>query len=207
MDAVSDVLRSIRLKGGIFLDARMTAPWCIYSQVTDEECRPFFDRPSRIISYHYVVSGDLQVGIAGGELVTARAGEIILVPRNERHVMASAAGLVPVKPAPFIESGESPGLSRLVIGGGGALTQVVCGFLATDEVYNPLIEALPSVLTVDIRECATREWIDASMRFAATEMMHGRRASSEIVSRLSELLFAEGIRQYLDTQKPTTHPG
>lgn len=199
MDALSDLLRSVRLKGGIFLEARLTAPWCIYSQVTDAECRAFFDRPASIISYHYVVSGELQVSVGDGPMATARAGDLILVPRNETHVMASAPGLRPVKPA--FEVNDSPALSRLDIGGGGALTQVVCGFLATEEAYSPLIEALPSVLMVDVHECATREWIDASMRFAATEMLHGRRASSEIVSRLSELLFAEGIRQYLETQE------
>ncbi|MCW5715617.1 MAG: AraC family transcriptional regulator [Bauldia sp.] len=201
MDALSDLLRSVRLKGGIFLEARMTAPWSIYSQVTEEECRPFFDRPSRIISYHYIVSGEMQVGVVDGPLAPVRAGEIVMLPRNETHVMASAAGLPPVRTDAFIEAGERGSTARLVMGGGGALTQIVCGFLATDEVYNPLIEALPSMLTVDVRECATREWIDASMRFAAAEMMHGRRASSEIVSRLSELLFAEGIRQYLETRE------
>ena len=29
MDALSDVLRVVRLKGGVFLHAEFTAPWCI----------------------------------------------------------------------------------------------------------------------------------------------------------------------------------
>ena len=33
MDALSDVLRIVRLKGGVFLHAEFTAPWCIASQI------------------------------------------------------------------------------------------------------------------------------------------------------------------------------
>lgn len=199
MDALSDVLRSVRLKGGIFLDARLTAPWSVLSEVTPEVCQPFFDRPARIIGYHYVVSGDLLMRVGDGPVIPVRAGEIIMLSRNETHVLGSAAGLMPVRTGDFIEPGEDGPMGRLVLGGGGPLTHIVCGFLGTDEVYNPLIEALPSALKVDVRDCATREWIDASMQFAATELMAGRAASSPMVSRLSELLFAEGIRQYVAT--------
>jgi hypothetical protein len=36
MDALSDVLRVVRLKGGVFLHAEFTAPWCIFSQIMGE---------------------------------------------------------------------------------------------------------------------------------------------------------------------------
>jgi hypothetical protein len=35
-DPLSDVLRSVRLKGGVFLDVHMTAPWCVNSVTTAE---------------------------------------------------------------------------------------------------------------------------------------------------------------------------
>ena len=34
MDAFSDVLRVIRLAGGVFLEAEFTAPWCINGQIS-----------------------------------------------------------------------------------------------------------------------------------------------------------------------------
>ena len=34
---LSDVLRVVRLKGGVFLRAEFTAPWCIFSQFTGED--------------------------------------------------------------------------------------------------------------------------------------------------------------------------
>ena len=46
MDALSDLLRVIRLKGGIFLHAEFTTPWCILSAVTPQDCRPFSMAPN-----------------------------------------------------------------------------------------------------------------------------------------------------------------
>src|SRR3974377_174212 len=40
MDALSDLLRVVRLKGGVFLHAEFTAPWCIFSQITPEGFGP-----------------------------------------------------------------------------------------------------------------------------------------------------------------------
>ena len=41
----------------------------------------------------------------------------------------------------------SDGLPRIAHGGDGEATRIVCGFLASEEGYNPLIAALPRVLT------------------------------------------------------------
>ena len=40
MDALSDVLRVVGLAGGVFLEARFTAPWCLLGQVGPEHCAP-----------------------------------------------------------------------------------------------------------------------------------------------------------------------
>jgi Cupin len=45
MDALSDVLRVVRLKGGVFLHAEFTAPWCISSLVRIELRRSAQARP------------------------------------------------------------------------------------------------------------------------------------------------------------------
>ena len=58
IDPLSEVLRSVRLIGGVFLEARLTAPWCISSQITAEDCRPFLAcRPRKLIAYHFVIEG------------------------------------------------------------------------------------------------------------------------------------------------------
>jgi transcriptional regulator GlxA family with amidase domain len=52
------------------------------------------------------------------------------------------------------------------------------------------------VLKLDVREGVSRDWVEASVRYAASELTAGRFASSSLMSRLSELLFVEALRQY-----------
>jgi hypothetical protein len=54
-DPLSALLGSVRLSGGLFLEAHFTAPWCIASQVEPEDCRAFMKPPVQIISYHVVI--------------------------------------------------------------------------------------------------------------------------------------------------------
>jgi AraC-like DNA-binding protein len=134
--------------------------------------------------------------MAGEPSTEVCAGEIVLFPRNDRHVMASGPGLEPVSVARLIQRSANGGLTRIRHGGGGAQTHIVCGFLGSEEGYNPLIASLPRVLTLDVRQGMSRDWIEASVRFAATELAEGKLATSSVMSRLSELLFVEAVRNY-----------
>ena len=51
IDPLSEVLRSVRLTGGIFLDARFTAPWCVRTNILAEDCGPFPIKPPLLIAY------------------------------------------------------------------------------------------------------------------------------------------------------------
>jgi AraC-like DNA-binding protein len=199
MDPLSDVLRSVRLTGGVFLDARFTAPWCVSSKMTPEDCRPFLTAPGQVVAYHVVISGRLLASVDGEPAVEVAAGEIVLVPRNDVHRLASADGLKPVNAHDLIQPATDGGPARISHGGGGAATHIVCGFLAGEDSYNPLIATLPRILKLDIRAGTSRDWIEASVRFAARELTEGRLASSSVMSRLSELLFVEAVRKYAET--------
>jgi AraC-like DNA-binding protein len=196
MDPLSEVLRSVRLTGGIFLDARFSAPWSVLSQVTPEDCAPRLPAPRQLIAYHLTLEGGFLVSVEGEKPVEVKAGEIVLLPRNDVHVLASAPGLKAISPGTLIAAGEEGALARLVMGGGGAPTHVLCGYLASEDQFNPLIALLPKILKVDVRACASHDWIEASMRFAAKELAEGRLASSNVMARLSELLFVEAVRNY-----------
>lgn len=132
----------------------------------------------------------------GEPTIEVRAGEIVLLPRNDVHTLASAVGLVPTSARHLIRPSADGGLAKISHGGGGEVAQIVCGFLGSDESYNPLIATLPRVLKLDVREGVSRDWVEASVRYAAGELTAGRFASSSLMARLSELLFVEAMRQY-----------
>jgi len=199
MDPLSEVLRSIRLQGGVFLSGHFTAPWCISVRIKPTDCAPFLGRHAQIIAYHVVIAGELLVGLEGEPMVEVRAGEIVLFPQNEPHTLASEQGLKPVSAGLLIQHYADGDLHRIDHGGGGAMTRIFCGFLAAEQNYNPLVSTLPKALKIDVRHGASREWIEASVRFAAGELAEGRLASSSVMSRLSESLLTEAIRQYSST--------
>ncbi|TCH96364.1 AraC family transcriptional regulator [Roseococcus sp. SYP-B2431] len=196
MDPLSDVLRSVRLTGGLFVEARFTAPWCVTAQVRPEEWSVVLAAPVQVIAYHVVISGRLCVTVDGAPDVTVDAGEIVLFPRNDGHILASGPGQVPIGAGALIQRSPQGGLARISHGGGGEAAHLVCGFLGSGDAYNPLIASLPPVLKLDLREGTARDWIEASVRFAAAELAAGRLPTSSVVSRLSETLLVEAVRHY-----------
>ena len=199
MDPLAEVLRSVRLTGGVFLAAQFTAPWSVSVKITPDDCAPFIGKPAQVIGYHVVIEGRLLLALEGAPTIEVRAGEIVLLPRNDAHTLASAPAIKPVSARYLIQPSPDGGLPRISHGGGGAATRIVCGFLASEESYNPLMSTLPRALKIDVRQGASREWIEASVRFAAGELADGRLASSSVMSRLSESLLTEAVRQYSST--------
>jgi len=197
MDAFSDVLRVTRLSGGVFLEAEFTAPWCISGKISTDDCKPFVAEPRHVIASHFVAAGNMQLRVEGGEAVDVRAGEIVLLPHNDFHVFGSDLSAAPIPAREVIQSPPDSGMARINYGGGGASTQLLCGFLATDAPFNPLLAALPPVLKLDVRATASGAWIESSFRFAASEIAAGHVGSTTVIAKLSELVFIEAVRQFV----------
>ncbi|NVF14327.1 AraC family transcriptional regulator [Vreelandella maris] len=202
MDAALDVLRMIRFTGGIFLDAEFSAPWCVVAQVTPEDCRPFTPVPEGILAYHYVSAGQLLLQVGQDLPVAVSAGHIVLLSRNDPHLLGSELGGPPVSVDNLLQPMHEGGLARIIHGGGGETTRLLCGFLHSETPCNALIGVLPSVMTLNVAEGAARAWIESSFRFAAAELTAGTVRSPTLLARLAELLFIEAAQLYLTRLPP-----
>jgi AraC-like DNA-binding protein len=203
MDTLSEILRTVRLKGGVFLDARFTPSWSFASALTPDDLLPYMARPEVLCALHYVISGEMYVEVEGEEPLHVKSGELVLLPRNAPHVMSNRPGQRAIGAKDLIQPPATDGsLASLVYGGGeGPTTNLICGFLANEELRNPLMATLPSVLKVNINEGTSRDWIESSLRYGAQQLSEGHLASSSIMARLSELLFVEAVRAYSESQK------
>lgn len=199
MDALSDVMSAVRLTSSAFLDARLSAPWCIASQIGPEDCAPFGPIPAQIIAYHYVVAGSLFLQLDGDDPIDVAAGEVILLPRNDRLALGSAPGLKPAFIDHLIQPPDGSRPAALRIGGGGEQTHVICGYMGCEVPDNPLLAALPRVLRINARDGASGAWISDSVQRAVEEFSTGGVGSTTVLSKLAELLFVEAIRHYLVT--------
>jgi AraC-like DNA-binding protein len=197
-DVLSEILRTVRLRGGVFLDARLSAPWSVVSGLTGEDCRAFMPEATQLCALHYVLGGSLYCEVEDEEIVEVASGELLLLPQNDTHVLASQPGCRSVDAHELIQPATDGGLARIVHGGGGAETHVICGFLGNDDHRSPLMSALPRVLKIGIVEGTSRDWIESSVRYGAEQLCNGALASSAVMSRLSESLFVEAVRAYAE---------
>ncbi len=128
MDALSDVLRVAHLTGGVFLHADFFAPWCMSARVAPEHCAPALGPASHLILYHYVVEGELHVRIEGrdGENLAIGAGEVVLLPRNDMHLMGSDLNIPAVRGLDVIQPPKDGGLYTIHHGGDGRRTRLIC---------------------------------------------------------------------------------
>jgi AraC-like DNA-binding protein len=79
----------------------------------------------------------------------------------------------------------------------------VCGFLACDRrLAEPILASLPRLLKVSVRDRGTAAWVQSSIRHSVAESATSRPGSAIVLARLSEVLFAEAIRRYMDEIPP-----
>ena len=201
MDALSDVLRVAHLTGGVFLHAEFVGPWCMAGRVGPEQCAPMLGPASHLMPYHYVLEGEMRVRVEGGEAITLRAGDVVLFPRNDVHLLGSDLDRPPVMARDLIEPPKDGGLSSIRYGGDdGVRSRVVCGFLGCDGAQeNPVISTLPAAIRLTIEESGGAEWIRSTFQYAADELAVGRPGSETVLAKLSELLFVEAVRRYAES--------
>jgi len=199
MDALSDVLRAAHLSGGVFLHAEFTAPWCISVRVTSQLCAPFLGPTAHLVPYHYVIEGELHLALEDGTAQTLKSGEAVLFPQNSPHVMGSDLRLPPVFSRDVIRPPENGGLYTIAHGGGGAPTRLICGFLGSHVASgNPVLATLPAAIRLKVEDTGSAEWVRSTFHYAADEVARGRPGSETVLAKLSELLFIEAVRRYLD---------
>ncbi len=198
MDALSDLLRVVRLNGGVFLDGEFSAPWCINSQVTPEDCRLMKADPSSVVAFHFVAEGRMRLMLDGAAPIEVPENSVVLLTRNDHHVLGSGPGLRPVIPEDHLEVDADSGIMRIRYGGGGERTRIVCGFVGSDVHRHPLVDALPPVLVLPMRDEPSCQWIATSFRYAAENLSSLRPGAATALARLSELMFIEAVRNYVD---------
>ncbi|MFL9909087.1 AraC family transcriptional regulator [Paraburkholderia sp. RL17-337-BIB-A] len=204
MDALSDVLRLVRLGGAVYLNGEFTAPWCVAGEATPALYATFLPRAERIVSYHLITEGSCCARLVGDPtcMIRVDAGELLVVPQGEAHLLGSSLELPPAPSDEMLSQylKTVPGeVMELNYGGGGARTRLICGFLACDDTLtNPVLSALPRIFKVDMRNDPQSAWLESSLKLAAVEAGEGRVGSAIVLARLSELLFVEAVRRCID---------
>ena len=202
MDALSHTLRVVRLVGAIFLQGRFTAPWCYQSPHADVAAPLLEPSAERVVIFHLITQGECHVTLEGAAPVPLTAGDVIVFPHGDAHRMASDPALAPATGARLDRLlARRPRL--LSYGGGGAQTQLMCGYLACDtRLAGLLLAGLPPLVHVHVRGSSAGAWLEGSLRYALDEARSPRPGGEGVLSKLAEVLFIEVLRLYMAQQPP-----
>jgi len=201
MDALSEVLKALRLTSGLFLEAEFTAPWCIDSAPGKDDVRHLLPSAEHVAIYHLVTEGRCRARLPeGGDTVELAKGDLIMFPHGDGHRLGTDLQLAPVPAETLVEPSPEGGLARIDYGGGGERTRFVCGFLACDSrLCRPLIGALPRLLRVPLGSGPAAAWIMSTLHHGAAETRAPRAGTGAVLAKLSELLFVEALRTYMES--------
>ncbi len=197
MDALSDLLRVVRLDGAFFYAVEAREPWSIETLGARELSPRIMPGAEHLISYHILTSGRCYGGRVGEERVELVAGDVIVFPHGDPHIMSSGPRIGPDvhlrTPAHYLET--------VTLGRSGPPDATfVCGFFGCDrEPFNPLLAALPGRMHMRGMSSA---WLDSFTRQVTEESRLGRAGSDTVLTRLAELMFIEVLRRYLEELPP-----
>ena len=203
MDALSETLRVVHLVGAIFIHARFTAPWCYQSPCADSAAPLLEPGAERVVIYHLITEGECYVELGDEPPLHLTAGDVVLFPQGDAHVMSSQPGVPPAQGGAPLSEVLSRRPRQLAYGGGGATTRLVCGYLACDaRLARMLFAGLPPVLRVNVRGSNAGMWLEASVRYALAEARSPRPGGAGVLAKLAEVLVIEVLRLYMNEKSP-----
>jgi AraC-like DNA-binding protein len=158
------------------------------------------------IEYHVVTRGSCWISLVDGdafEPVRLVEGDVVVIPHGEPHALSSQPGMraEPDWEAHRLRSGEETLPFKLRTGGDGLVdAHLICGFFSCDvRPFNPLLESLPRFMRIGHNTSGTASGLlEHFIRFATAETTDKRAGGQSVLNKLSELLFIETIRVYMD---------
>ena len=205
-DPLSDVLRTVKLRGALFFMIDATSPWCVEVPHARDYAGIILPGARHVVSYHVAVEGQGLASVPGIETITFEAGDIIVFPHVDPYLMLSAQGVRPdltrEQTLQFFRDAAAGNLPFVIPEGGGSppKAKFICGFLGCDlSPFNPLFATLPPILHIRRSSGGHADLLDQLIGRAMTEIRAPHAGGESIRLSLCELMFVELLRRHLET--------
>ncbi len=203
MDVLSSVLKTVKLEGALFHNAEFSAPWRVRNPPSCLVAPYLSPEPRHVIMYHLLLQGRAYANLEHGPRVSLSAGDIVVFPHGDVHILGNGRDIEPTDYGQIIEENLSQGLRLTRMGGGGELSRLVCGYLVCDpQLSKAFLSGLPPLFTVHIRNDSSGQWLENSILYSVGQAVDSPTGSEIVVAKLSEALFAETLRRYVDLLPP-----
>lgn len=206
MDVLSDVLRAVRLTGAVFFDVNAREPWIAETPAISRICGSVMPEFDHVISFHIMMDGWCWAQLADESLPAIRLerGDAVIFVRGDAHFMTTQRGQ---RATPDLDLYYRPNDRALPfilseLGGAGEKSRFVCGYLGCHaRPFNPILDALPRIMHVKGSTVGGQLTHDL-VRVALQESETPRAGGETILSKLSELMFLQAVRQHIDSLPP-----
>jgi AraC-like DNA-binding protein len=191
-DVLADVLDSLKLKGRFFCRSELSAPWAIGFA------------PGEFSHFHIVERGTCWLRLHGErDVIALEEGDMLLVTQGHEYQLSDEARTPPV-PLEQVAGSSTWGLHAVLRhGGGGAVTNLLCGAFEFDSPHaQSFLAVLPEWIRVRKDERRGNEWLDSTARFLTRETEQPEMGAAMIVTSLIDVLFVEAVRTWLRQQPP-----
>lgn len=208
VDTLSDVLRSVRLRGAVFYHLNFGSEWAAEAPPAKEIAGAVIPGAEHVMEYHVLTKGNGWAAILGESPVRLAAGDIVMFPQGDAHVISSAPGIRPArlsaewvhatrddpKPIPVVfhtQNDFSYGTPAPELP-----NNIVCGFLGCDlRPFNPLISTLPRLL--HLPASGDDVWISHLMSEAVNASQNKQPGGQAVLERISEMMFVDAVRRHV----------
>lgn len=187
MDVLNDILRSVKLGGGVYFRCEFSAPWGMDIQ------------PTAVAEFHIVVRGTCWLRMAGVDApMPLHGGDLVVFPHGDAHALLDAPD-GKARPAQEILEGQNlENYGPVTYGGDGLPATVLCGYFEFDRNNpHPLVQALPPLIHIRGADGLDFAWLQTAINFMIHETRNPRPGSEAVVSRLAEVLFVQMMRAHI----------
>ncbi len=208
MDVLSEVLKAVKLDGAVFFNGEFSAPWCAREPDADTMAAYLSTRASHIIIFHLILDGRAYARVEmDGRAVPLEAGDIIIVPHGDAHLMGNGPPVTPIDSAKQLQQVLAEGRMISQFGGGGEMTKLICGYLTCDpQLSQVFLAGLPPIVKVHIRDNPSGRWVEDTLRYSVNQAEASGPGGAAVIAKLSEVLFVETLRRYIE-KLPRTQTG
>lgn len=190
-DALSQILDVLRMRGTIYFYTHFNPPWGVRV--------PAF---SNVARFHMVIRGHCWVRVEGiDDPIQLSSGDIIVIPHGAEHILSEPCDSHAENVDEIVCRTGYEGDGALVYGGDddGLVCKLLCGHFEFEEgVIHPILSALPKCIHLPNTETMNAQWFESVMRFVSSEIMGGKAGADAITYRLSEIIFIQVVRAFVD---------
>ena len=210
-DPLSDVLRSVHMRGAIFYWVSCRGDWVATTPPSPDLAHALCPGAEHVIAYHWFARGSGWVAVDGAPPQRLSGGDVVIFPRGDAHVLSSAPGLrsreedgtwrvttrADAKPILVaLHDGVCEPSAEIPVEDADAV--FVCGFISCDrKPFNPLIDALPAIMHMGAQRVGP--WVGPMLEQAVAESRRRRPGSEAVLERVSEMVFVDAARRYLES--------